>query len=90
VPTVQFCTLAFPIYARYTDVDMVFGTQIQYLQFLTEFWKNNVFIIALLCINFLTIVYLLVCPKDRNADVEAEIAGLTEERNKQMKGLTAI
>jgi len=32
VPTVQFCVKAFPIYARETSIDMLFGTQIEYMK----------------------------------------------------------
>jgi len=73
VPTIQFSTIAFPYYARETQIDMLFGTQIQYLKFLKYFWENNVFIIAMICFMFLTGVYLFFRPADRAAEVEEKL-----------------
>lgn len=65
VPVVQFSVQSFPIYARFTEADMLFGSQIQYLQFFKYFWDYDIFIIALLGISFLTLIGLLVYPTDR-------------------------
>jgi len=33
LPIVQFCTIAFSYYARFTNVNQIFGVQIKYLKF---------------------------------------------------------
>jgi len=77
VPTIQFCVMSFPLYARETQVDMLFGTQIQYMRFLKYFWENDVFVLAMLCVVFLTIVWMVARPKDEAADIEKELAALS-------------
>ena len=37
LPVVQFCTMAFASYARYTDASTIFGTQFMYLRFFRYF-----------------------------------------------------
>lgn len=71
--TVQFCVRAFPVYARLTSADLLMGTQAQYLKFFRYFWENNVFILAMLCVSGLTLVTLVLCPKDRAAEIERRI-----------------
>jgi len=78
IPTVQFCTQCFPVYARLTDVDMLFGTQVQYLKFFSYFWVYNVFTIAMIVLSGLTLIYLLVRPDDTSAKIQAKI----EERSR--------
>jgi len=73
VPCIQFCTQSFPVYARFTDVDMIFGTQIKYLNFFRYFWVYNVFIYVMLVLIFLTAVYLLVWPDDSAKRIQAQI-----------------
>jgi LMBR1 domain-containing protein 1 len=91
VPCVQFCATAFPVYAKYTTIDMLFGTQIRYLKFMNVFWENNIFPIALLSISLLTALYLMCFPSDRAAKVDTEIQEMMDERNKEMKkGLKGI
>lgn len=80
VPTVQFCAIAFPEYAALTEIDMIFGTQIQYLEFLSYFWQNNVFIYAILALNGLTLIWLLIQPRDVAAEVERELDALANEK----------
>jgi len=76
VPTVQFCVRAFPIYARNTAIDVLFGTQIQYLSFFKYFFEENVFIIAMIVVSFLTLLYLIYRPRDRAQEVENELDSL--------------
>lgn len=81
VPAVQFCTQSFPIYARYTEVDMLFGTQIQNLRFFSYFWQNNVFVIAMMAMSFLTLIALFVSPTDASANIDKEIAKISRKSN---------
>jgi hypothetical protein len=43
VPTVQFSVTAFPIYARFTEVDLLFGAQVQHLVFSLVFCLQSLF-----------------------------------------------
>merc|ERR1711933_421193 len=61
---VQFAQTAFSDYARLTDADVIFSAQIKYLAFYSWFFKNNVFIITLLVWFVLTIIFLIVRPRD--------------------------
>lgn len=76
VPTVQFCATAFPVYARGSDINVIFGNQVQHLRFFSYFFRNNVFIWAMLAISFLTLIYLCVAPKDRARQVEQQLKEL--------------
>lgn len=76
VPTVQFCVQAFPLYARETQVDVLFGNQIQYIKFFKYFWENNVFVLAMICVIFLTIVYLVARPKNDAEEVELQLQAI--------------
>jgi len=79
IPTVQFCTMAFPIYARYTSIDMMFGTQIKYLPWFKYFWENNVFIFVIVILNVLTLIYLCACPRDRGREVQAQLDAMAAD-----------
>jgi len=79
VPTVQFCTLAFPIYTRFTSIDMLFGTQAQYLQFFKYFWVNNVFVIAIIVIAIIALIWLIMRPKDTAAEIEMKLDNMVKD-----------
>lgn len=64
IPCVQFCTQAFQDYARLTDVDLIFGTQVKYLKGFSMFFANNVFIYVLLGWSLVCLLYLIVYPRD--------------------------
>jgi LMBR1 domain-containing protein 1 len=44
LPVVQFCQDAFADYAANAEIRQIFGVQIQYLQFFTYFWTNNIYL----------------------------------------------
>jgi len=73
VVVVQFCALAFPVYARNTQIDLLFGTQIRFLQFFHYFFANNVFIWALLCFVIISACWLFLCPKNEANRIEGEL-----------------
>lgn len=73
VSVVMFCVRAFPVYTRLTQIDLLFGSQIQHLQFFRYFWTNNVFIWALIAIAFITLVYLIIRPRNRAKEIEARL-----------------
>lgn len=81
VPAVQFCITAFPIYAKNTQADVMFGTQIQYLDFFRYFFMNNVFIIAMLVICGITILILTVCPTNKAEQIEATLDRIAKNTN---------
>jgi len=80
VPTVQFSAFAFPIYVRYTSIDMLFGVQSKFLTFFRYFWVNNVFIWWMLVVALLTTLYLSCRPRDDNKAVNEEIARFAAEK----------
>jgi LMBR1 domain-containing protein 1 len=86
IPTVQFCVQAFPVYARYTDVDMLFGTQIRYLPVFDWFWDNNVFVIALCALSGLTFLYMMAFPNDKGKNVEKQLAAFSKEYDSEHNG----
>lgn len=73
VPTVQFSSRCFPVYARFTDIDMLFGTQVKYLKFFKSFWDNNVFIIVMLIVSGISLIYLLCHPDNTSKKIDAKI-----------------
>ncbi len=64
LPVVQFCSLAFADYARYTNTLQIMGTQVKYLKFFSFFWKNNVFVYILIIFGALSSLYLICRPRD--------------------------
>src|SRR6185312_12162472 len=85
IPTVQFCIIAFPVYAAYTQANVMFGSQIRYLQFFKYFYQNNVFVIILIIISTLTIVFTLAFPASGAAAVEKELDLLAKSKNTSLK-----
>lgn len=73
VPTVQFSSRCFPVYARFTDIDMLFGTQVKYLKFFKSFWDNNVFIVVMLIVSGISLIYLLCRPDNTAKKIDAKI-----------------
>jgi len=80
IPTVHFCVTAFPIYARETEVDLLFGSQIKYINFFGAFFQNNIFEIAMLCFSGLSFIYLLGCATSQEKLVEKQIELLAAKR----------
>jgi len=80
VPAVQFCAWAFPIYARYTDIDNLFGNQIKYLAGFRVLWLNNVFIYIMVIVSFLSLFVFLVSPNDRGKKIEDELEAMLRDR----------
>jgi len=62
LPVVQFTTIAFSDYARYTTISQVMGIQVQYLKFFSVFYTKSVFVWMLLVIAAIAALYL-VCWK---------------------------
>ena len=65
LPTVQFSTQAFAQYARFTTADVLFGTQMKYIQGFRFFWQYNVFLFMLLSFVLLSLIYFSLWPSDR-------------------------
>lgn len=76
LPVVQFCTEAFASYARLTDADLIFGTQVRNLQFFRYFWQNNVFLYAMLFLAFLSLIYFVCSPSSDKERMKREDAKL--------------
>jgi LMBR1 domain-containing protein 1 len=73
LPTLQFSATAFPVYARLTQVNLIFGVQIRYLKFFTYFFSTSAFIIAMLVIVVLTTSVMGACPRDRALAIDRKI-----------------
>ena len=80
-PCVQFCIDAFPVYAAYTQANVMFGSLIRYLQGFSTLYSVNFFPILILCFSALTIVVMLVFPKNRAKSVEAQLDALAKSTN---------
>mmetsp|Transcript_1037 Transcript_1037/g.1335 ORF Transcript_1037/g.1335 Transcript_1037/m.1335 type:complete len:528 (-) Transcript_1037:161-1744(-) len=78
LPVVQFSVDAFSEYAQYTDVSQIFGIQIKYMKFFNYFWANDVFVIILVILTFLSAIYLVFRPYDRPASPD-EIKSTVQE-----------
>eukprot|EP00163_Fabomonas_tropica_P003907 TRINITY_DN13466_c0_g2_i5.p1 TRINITY_DN13466_c0_g2~~TRINITY_DN13466_c0_g2_i5.p1 ORF type:complete len:560 (-),score=152.78 TRINITY_DN13466_c0_g2_i5:3659-5239(-) len=83
VAVVQFCAQAFSVYARLTDVSMIFGVQIRYLMGLKYFWLFYLY--ALLGMIGLCAIYFLLCPTDKSkhADLQEDFEDILQGRGKQ-------
>ena len=71
LPVVQFCQQAFADYAAFAEIRQLFGVQIQYLQFFSVFWNNDIFIYIFFVVSILTAIYLARTPKDQSASGQA-------------------
>lgn len=78
VPTVQFCVQSFPVYARFTSIDLLLGVQAQHLAFFREFWENDVFIWMLVSVCFLTAIWLVLHPQDKRKDIEKRLEAIAK------------
>jgi LMBR1 domain-containing protein 1 len=85
LPVVQFCTDAFSQYARHTDADVIFGTQMKYIYGFRYFWQYNVFLFAILGFFILAAIYFGIFPSDRK-HLNEVVAKIKAEKGKQMKG----
>ena len=64
ISIIHFCTAAFPRYTQFTDVELIFNTQIKYLQFYSFFFDQFVFERTLLGVTALATLFLLFRPSD--------------------------
>jgi LMBR1 domain-containing protein 1 len=71
LPAVQFSQAAFADYAAFAEIRQIFGVQIQFLQFFSFFWTNNVFIYCFLAFTVLTSIYLCCKPQDETVNAQA-------------------
>jgi len=59
----QFCSLSFSLYSRYTTIDLIMNVGVKNLRYIKYFWRY--YYIALLAFAFITVVYLFFFPSDR-------------------------
>jgi LMBR1 domain-containing protein 1 len=72
-PAIQFCVEAFPIYSAGSDIDIVFGDQVKYLQFFKYFYVYDIFEFAIVILAGLAAIYLFVFPNDRAKEIDRKI-----------------
>ena len=80
-PCVQFCINAFPVYAAYTQANVMFGSLIRYLHGFSTLYNVNFFPILILAFSALTIIVMLAFPKNRAKGVEAQLDALAKSTN---------
>lgn len=83
-PVVQFSQQAFSDYARLTDAEVIFGSQIKYMTFYRWFFETNAFIYALLISFLLALIWLFVRPRD---DVEVSFDRKTDLSLHRLAGI---
>jgi len=81
LPVVQFTTMAFQDYARYTTVGQVFGIQVQYMKFFRWFWKSQIFVYIFVSIAALAAVYLICCKKEDRSKSSIYLRDRLRNRN---------
>ena len=84
LPCVQFCTDAFSQYARHTEADMIFGTQMKYIYGFRYFWQYNVFLFTILGFFLLALIYFAAFPSDRK-HLNEVMNKIKMEKKKEMK-----
>jgi len=90
---VQFEQTAFADYARLTEADVIFAAQVKYMNFYRWFFENSVFIWVLLVWFLLSLIALIVSPReggktfkpDRKADKTiAKLVGMKLGKSGQL------
>jgi len=84
LPVVQFSTDAFSGYARYTDAEVIFGSQFKYIEGFRYFWQYNVFYFAIIGFFILAAIYFGLFPSDRR-HLNSVMAQIKANKGKQMK-----
>ena len=64
LPVVQFSAQAFSEYARNSTINQIFNVQIENLKFFGFWFTNKIFVYIFLSFFCLTVLYLLIRPKD--------------------------
>lgn len=78
IACLQFCATSFPVYARFTEVNVIFGSQVRYLKFFSFFFDNNIFVIVMLSIMALTGIILSMCPRDKSQLLDQKIKAIAK------------
>lgn len=88
VGVIQLCISSFQTYTVNAEIYMIFNVQLRYMRFYNLFYNYNIFSIALICVAFLGLIYLLfVCNQKPPYMKEIEkIRSRTEEENKLWYG----
>jgi len=81
LPVVQFTTMAFQDYARYTTVGQIFGIQVQYMKFFHWFWDTQIFVYVFVCVAGLAGVYLICCKKEDRSKSSIYLRDRLRNRN---------
>jgi len=65
VAVVHFCAQAFNQYANFTTISLLFGNQIQNLQYISIMWQQKIFLYIMVGFSLLSLIYLLLWPDER-------------------------
>lgn len=83
LPVVQLCVVAFPEYARYSNVVQVMGVQVMNIRILEWFFKANFFIYGLLGCAAITTFYLFCKPRDDEKNKKKGLFGRLRGRKQK-------
>ncbi|KRX00407.1 hypothetical protein PPERSA_03628 [Pseudocohnilembus persalinus] len=78
----HFVSQAFSQYARYSEMNWIFGVEIRYMSFFTYFFNYNVFPIAFLVISFLGFLFVLFT-SFKKSEKQVEIDQRKQRLNKK-------
>mmetsp|Transcript_48649 Transcript_48649/g.103780 ORF Transcript_48649/g.103780 Transcript_48649/m.103780 type:complete len:474 (-) Transcript_48649:106-1527(-) len=67
IAIVQFCAISFSNYARLSAADMFFNVQVENTIPFLFFFRNNIFLYAMVVLAFISGVWLAICPRDPRA-----------------------
>jgi LMBR1 domain-containing protein 1 len=92
IPLVHLSVDAFPAYSRYTDVDLIFATQVSYIREFVVIFEQGAFFWIMIMLSTLTFLWLLFHPRSqrflanqaieqKKMKIEAEVERSTAKKN---------
>ncbi|PRP86042.1 LMBR1-like region-containing protein [Planoprotostelium fungivorum] len=75
----QFCSLSFSLYSRYTTIDVIMNVGVQNLKYIKYFWRY--YYLAILLFFFVTLIYLLAFPSDKRRSKRRYLVGAHSTRS---------
>ena len=80
IPIVHFAVLAFPSYAKFTDVNMVFGTQASYLSGIRYVYDHHLFEYLMVLISIFTLLVGIFHPDNESVRVHMHLIEMKRAR----------
>jgi LMBR1 domain-containing protein 1 len=70
IPLIHFCVVAFAGYTVNSDAFLLFGVQVNYLTFYSQFYTNHVFVWILMLSALSVLPYFFIRPRDKAVSTE--------------------